>query len=81
MVQRQQMSGAATSLADRVRLMVAELEKNKYTKSEILDRVYVKAGMEPSTDPKLVCLLLASAGWLLGEMGESEGERKCSARL
>lgn len=50
MLQQQQMSGASTSWADRCRLLVNELELKKYTKSEVLDRVYVKGGLSPQQD-------------------------------
>ena len=54
-MQAQQMVGNPTSLSDRVALMVSEAAKGTFTKTEILDRVYCKAGMTTSQDLSKVC--------------------------
>lgn len=53
-MQQQQMGGHATSMADGVRRMVEELVTGRLTKTEVLDRTYVKSGMTFSQDGTVV---------------------------
>lgn len=50
LLQSAQMAGSATSLTDRARIMLAEMKTKKFTKTEVLERTYVKAGLTPQMD-------------------------------
>lgn len=49
-------------MTDRVRNMVHEASKKEYTKTEILDRTYVKSGMSISMDGTKVLSILMNWG-------------------
>jgi hypothetical protein len=65
LLQSAQMAGSATSLTDRARIMLKELQSKRYTKTEVLDRTYVKAGLTPQIDGTKVFLTLyeRNVGW------------------
>ena len=68
------MAGRPTKLSDRVKIMVELIEKQKYTRTEILDKVYVMGGCVANLDGSKVCIHIGKDETFLFSPGKfSEG--------
>ncbi len=56
-LQAQQNAAAEQTLQNKVNLLIAELANTNLSRSEAIDKVYVKSGCVTAKDGSMVCLL------------------------